>query len=159
MIGGGSWTDDYLPNFKIDEELFVRMAQSSSLFPMMQFSRAPWKCLSSEAYKLIIDSYKLHRDMADEIISLVSNAEKTGEPILRSLEYVDPHKGYATITDEFMLGNDILVCPITTKCTFKKDITFPSGIWVDANGCEHNGNSIESLDAPLEKLLWFRRKK
>ena len=159
MIGGGSWTDDYLPNFKIDEELFIRMAQASSLFPMMQFSRAPWKCLSSESYKLIIDSYKLHSAMSDEIISLVSDAEKTGEPILRSLEYVDPHKGYASITDEFMLGNDILVCPIITKGMFKKDITFPEGTWIDTDGNEYTGNSVISLDTPLEKLIWFRRKK
>ncbi len=159
MIGGGSWTDDYLPNFKIDEELFVRMAQSSCLFPMMQFSRAPWKCLSSEAYKLIIDAYNLHHDMADEIISLVSNAEETGEPILRSLEYVDPHKGYATITDQFMLGNDILVSPIITKGTLKKAITFPYGVWIDTEGNEYRGDSVFYLDTPLEKLLWFRRKK
>ena len=159
MIGGGSWTDDFQPNFKIDEELFVRMAQSSSLFPMMQFSRAPWKCLSSDAYKLIIDAYKLHNDMSDEIISLVADAEKTGEPILRSLEYADPHKGYAAITDEFMLGNDILVCPIITKGTFKKEITFPCGVWVDEGGNEYEGNSVLTLETPLNNLTWFRRKK
>ena len=92
MIGGGSWTDDYQPNFKIDEELFIRMAQSSALFPMMQFSRAPWRCLSKEAYDIVVNSYKLHTDMSKTIISLVEDAEKTGEPILRSLEYNDPHK-------------------------------------------------------------------
>ena len=97
--------------------------------------------------------------MSDEIISLVSNAEKTGEPILRSLEYVDPHKGYAKITDEFMLGNDILVCPIITKGTFKKEITFPYGVWVDPDGNEYEGDSVITLETPLNKLTWFRRKK
>lgn len=159
MIGGGSWTDDYMPNFKIDEELFIRMAWASALFPMMQFSRAPWRCLSKGSYEIIVDAYKLHNSMADEIISLVENAEKTGEPILRSLEYNDPHKGYATIKDEFMLGNDILVCPIITKGTYKKDVVFPEGIWIDSDGNRFNGGGTYNLGAPLNKLLWFRRSK
>ena len=158
MIGGGSWTDDYQPNFKIDEELFIRMAQSSALFPMMQFSRAPWRCLSKEAYDIVVNSYKLHIDMSDTIISLVENAEKTGEPILRSLEYNDPHKGYAEITDEFMLGNDILVCPISTKGTTKKDIYFPSGTWQDEKGNEYQGGTVINMETPIDKLPWFTRK-
>lgn len=157
MVGGGSWTDDYLPNFKIDEELFIRMAQSSALFPMMQFSRAPWKCLSKEAYDIVFDAYKLHSKMSDEIISLVSDAERTGEPILRSLEYNDPHKGFASITDEFMLGNDILVCPILSKGVYKKDIIFPSGKWQDEAGCIYEGTV--NMTAPLNNLIWFRRVK
>ncbi|MBO5286913.1 MAG: glycoside hydrolase [Clostridia bacterium] len=159
MIGGGSWTDDYLPNFKIDEELFIRMAQASALFPMMQFSRAPWKCLSPESYQLVVDAYHLHISMSEEIISLVENAEKTGEPILRSLEYNDPNQGFATITDEFMLGEDILVCPITTKGTYKKDITFPQGKWADCDGNTYTGRGIYRLDTPIDKLIWFRRVK
>ena len=159
MVGGGSWTDDYQPNFKIDEELFIRMAWASALFPMMQFSRAPWKCLSKESYDIIVDAYKLHNSMSDEIIALVENAEKTGEPILRSLEYNDPHNGYATITDEFMLGKDILVCPVITKGTTKKKITFPQGKWQDDNGNIYNGRDVVELSTPLNKLLWFRRVK
>lgn len=158
MVGGGSWTDDYLPGFKLDEELFVRMAWVSALFPMMQFSRAPWRCLSKEAYSIVIDAYRLHNKMSDEIISLVENAEKTGEPILRSLEYNDPHKGYAEVTDEFMLGENILVCPVVTKGTTKKDIHFPKGKWQDDNGNTYEGNTVVTLDTPIDKLLWFRRK-
>lgn len=157
MIGGGAWTDDYQPGFKIDEELFIRTAWASALFPMMQFSRAPWKCLSKEAFDIVYKAYKLHLDMADEIISLVENAEKTGEPILRSLEYNDPHKGFASITDEFMLGNDILVCPIITKGTFNKDVVFPSGKWQNEEGDIFEG--VVNMPAPLNKLLWFRRVK
>lgn len=159
MIGGGSWTDDFLPDFKIDEELFIRWTQLSSMFPMMQFSRAPWKCLSKEAFEIVLKYYRLHMSMVDEIISLVENAEKTGEPILRCLEYNDPNKGYATINDEFMLGTDILVCPVITKGTLKKAITFPTGVWRDEDGNSYNGNSVVELDTPVEKLLWFRRVK
>ena len=159
MIGGGSWTDEHLPGFKIDEELFIRMAQASALFPMMQFSWAPWRVLSKESYDTVVSAYKLHNSMAQEIIDLVENAEKTGEPILRSLEYNDPHQGFAAVTDQFMLGNDILVCPVSTKGTLKKEIAVPSGSWIDASGNELTGPCRAVVDTPLENLLWYRRKK
>ena len=159
MIGGGSWTDELTPGFKIDEELFIRMAQASALFPMMQFSWAPWRVLSKESYDMVVSAYKLHNQMSSEIIDLVAHAEKTGEPILRSLEYVDPHKGYATITDEFLLGNDILVCPITTKGTYEKEITFPSGKWQDVDGNIYDGSQKLTLATPLDRLTIFRRVK
>ena len=159
MIGGGSWTDkeEFVPGFKIDEELFIRMAQASALFPMMQFSKAPWRCLSKDAYNKVFEAYKLHINMAETIISQVANAEKTGEPILRSLEYNYPNKGYAPITDQFMLGENILVCPIITKGTYQKEITFPEGKWQDQQGNIYQGDSKILLPTPVDNLLWFTK--
>ena len=133
------------------------MAQASALFPMMQFSLAPWSHLSKESFNSVYDAYKLHIELSDEIISQVSNAEKTGEPILRSLEYYDPHQGYAEITDEVMLGDSILICPIVTKGTFEKEITFPNGKWQDCCGNIYEGRSKQTLKTPIENLLWFRK--
>lgn len=157
MIGGGEWSYNLIPGFKVDEELFIRMAQASALFPMMQFSWAPWRALSSESFKIVRDAAMLHKAMADEIVSLIEDAEKTGEPILRSLEYNDPHNGYADIDDEFMLGRDILVCPIVTKGTFEKEIVFPEGKWRDDEGNIYEGRSTQKVKTPLNKLTWFRR--
>jgi alpha-glucosidase (family GH31 glycosyl hydrolase) len=56
-----------------------------------------------------------------------------------------------------MLGRDILVCPVITKGTFKKSVTFPEGDWIDSDGIIYTGGRVKELDAPLEKLLWFRR--
>ena len=159
MIGGGSWTDDYQPDFKIDEELFIRWAELSSMFPMMQFSRAPWKCLSKESLDIVIKWYKHHLSLADTIIELVENAEKTGEPILRCLEYNDPHNGYAMINDQFMLGTDILVCPVVEKGVYEKEVVFPYGKWVDPRGNVYEGRTKRVLKCPIEELLWFKRVK
>ncbi len=156
MVGGGEWTFNHLPGFEVDEELFIRMAQTSALFPMMQFSWAPWRALSEKSFKIVLEAAQLHKRMADEIIELVADAERTGEPILRTLEYVDPHKGYESIVDEFCLGNDILVCPIVTKGTFEKDVVFPAGKWKDESGKVYEGNTVVRIPSPLESLLWFR---
>ena len=47
MIGGGD-VADVLEGESVDPELFVRFAQCSALFPMMQFSQAPWRVLDAE---------------------------------------------------------------------------------------------------------------
>jgi hypothetical protein len=44
----------------IDEELFVRSAQCSALFPMIQFSVAPWRVLR-DAVKIGYCAALLHR--------------------------------------------------------------------------------------------------
>lgn len=161
MIGGGSWTDsdEHVPDFKIDEELFIRWAQLSSMFPMMQFSRAPWKWLSEKSFALVKKSYDHHMKFVDEIMELVSDAERTGEPILRNLEYNDPNQGYATVNDQFMLGKDLLVCPVVAKGEVERKVVFPQGRWMDEDGIIYEGRSERVLPAPIDKLLWFRRVK
>ena len=158
MIGGGSWSVNYIPGFKVDEELFIRMAQSSCLCPMMQFSWAPWRVLSEKALRIVQEAAQLHKRLAPEIQAMVNESEKSGEPILRCLEYNDPGKGYEKIMDEFMLGEDILVAPVITEKNYSRDVVFPAGVWVDEEGNSFEGNRTYHLDAPIEKLLWFRRK-
>lgn len=155
MVGGGEWTC-FLPGKPIDGELFVRWAQCSAMFPMMQYSKAPWDCLSPEHCKLVIEAGKLHSAMTDEIIEMVSRAEQSGEPILRNLEYNYPHKGFAHIKDEFMLEDKILVAPIVTKDTYKRTVILPEGRWLSDDGVEYNGGTYE-IDCPLERLIWFRK--
>lgn len=157
MVGGGEWRNRYTPGFETDEELFVRMAQCSALFPMMQFSWAPWEALSEKNAQLCLDMAKLHSAVSDEIISLVEEAEKTGEPVIRCLEYSYPHRGYKKITDEYTVGENILVAPVITKGTFKRDVTFPPGKWKDGDGNIYDGDRTYNLPSELDKLLYFRK--
>ena len=159
MIGGGSWIYNHFKGQVVDEELFIRMAQVSALFPMMQFSWAPWRALSKDKFEIVLNAAKLHSSMSAEIGRLVENAKICGEPMIRPLEYVDPHAGYAKVSDEFMLGDDILVCPVVTKGTREKDIVFPAGAWQDTSGIVYEGRSTVRLRTDLDKLLWFRRVK
>ena len=76
---------------------------------------------------------------------------------MRTLEYNDPHKGYAGITDQFMLGEKLLVAPVVTKGTFERKVFFPEGRWQDEDGNVYEGGTAPVLAAPLSRLLWFRR--
>lgn len=157
MIGGGLWNINVTPGFKIDQELFVRMAQVSALCPMMQFSWAPWKALNELHFDMVLQAAKLHEQMADEIITLIEEAERGGEPILRNMEYNYPNRGFETIIDQFMLEENILVAPVVTPRTYAREVTFPQGKWEDEKGNIYEGNQTILLPSPLDTLLWFRK--
>lgn len=161
MIGGGEWSffETVGEDHVFSEELFVRMAQVSALCPMMQFSWAPWRLLSEEALGYVKDAAMLHKKFAPEILRLVRISEQSGEPILRSLEYNYPGCGYELITDQYMVGDDILVCPVVTPSTFSKECVFPEGVWVDEDGNEYEGGRNHVIETPLSKLRYFTRKK
>ena len=55
--------------------------------PMMQFSLAPWRVLPKEYCDICRDYAKLHCEFAPYILKLADGAAKTGEPILRSMDY------------------------------------------------------------------------
>ena len=157
MIGGGEWSFNLDPNFKCDEELFVRMAQCSALFPMMQFSWAPWRLLGENAQKLCLDAAKLHAKFADKIVACVNQAMQSGEPIVRSMEYAYPHQGYERVFDQFLLGENILVCPVVEQGATKKRVFLPQGKWQYCDGTVYDGGVELVVDAPLSVLPYFEK--
>lgn len=158
MIGGGSWIVRDL-HMEIDEELFVRMAQCSALFPMMQFSWAPWESLSPENLALVKAAEELHVQMAPTMLALVRQAYIDGEPIFRSLAYNYPDGGYEHILDQFMLGTDILAAPVVRKGETVRRIVLPAGEWIDTEGCTFAGGQTIDYPVTLATLPYFKRKK
>ncbi len=157
MIGGGTWTHNYEPDFVVDEELFIRMAQISAFCPMMQYSWSPWRALSKESLEIVKNVTNLHIRISDKICELVKDAEAKGEPILRCMEYQYPGCGYEEICDQFMLGDDILVAPVVKKGEYVKNVVFPKGKWQDEKGNVYEGGQTIAVDAPVEVIPWFTR--
>ncbi len=158
LIGGGSdaiCVDDGRPD--IDQELFIRYAQCSTLFPMMQFSVAPWRVLDETHLGYCMEMVRLRMKMGPEILALALKAADTGEPIMRPMEYVYPGKGYHEVVDQFMLGDDILVAPILEKGARTRKIHFPEGNWVDESGALYPGGVCSEVLARISWLPWFRR--
>lgn len=156
MIGGGSWTIKEHRE-TIDEELFVRMAQCSVFFPMMQFSWAPWEAVDEKHEALIKKAHDMHCDFADEIIRFVNKAYEDGEPIMRSLEYNYPHKGYEKVNDVFMLGDEYLIAPVVKKGQTEKEIPLPEGMWKGYDGKTYEGGKTITLSVTLEDLPYFKK--
>lgn len=157
MIGGGSFlTFMNVDADKFDQRLIVRSAEVHALMSMMQFSVAPWRILSKENLDIVRRMAKLHADFANYIMACAKESAITGEPIVRSLEYVFPHQGYALIKDQFMLGEKYLVAPVVDERDVR-DVVLPRGTWKDDEGKIHEGGRTVKIDAPLGRLPYFER--
>ena len=156
MIGGGEWTSFHSDSV-IDEELIVRSTQVHALMPMMQFSVAPWRVLSPQNLALCQRFANLHQQFSERILALATAAAQTGEPIVRTMEYVFPGQGYEEIKDQFMLGDDILVAPVVQPGSRSRKVHFPAGSWQGDDGQRVTGPTTMEVEAPLERLPWFER--
>jgi alpha-glucosidase len=156
MIGGGEF-QSFLDGAKVDQELVVRSAEVSALMPMMQFSVAPWRVLDAPHADVCRRMARLHQDLGEEILALARESARTGEPIVRALAYAYPDGGYETIKDEFLLGENILVAPVLGPKARTRKIVFPPGTWNGDDGSEVTGPKTVEVQAPLERLPWYRR--
>ncbi len=157
MIGGGEYMNFLQNSDCLDEELVVRYAQCSALMPMMQFSAAPWRILNEDNFSLCRDMALLHVRYGGEIYKLAQDYRRTGEPVIRYMEYVFPHQGYATVTDQFMLGDRLLVAPVQEKGARVRRVIFPAGVWKAADGTRIAGPCEQVISAGLETLPVFTR--
>ncbi|WP_241158289.1 glycoside hydrolase family 31 protein [Cohnella candidum] len=157
MIGGG-WDGD-LQTTPFDAELFVRYAQCAALFPMMQFSTAPWKVLDEKYLGYCLDAVRLRVAMGPELIGLARDAALTGEPMLRPMAYEFPDGGWEGVKDQFMLGASILVAPVLEKGAGERTVRFPDGAWKGEDGSLILGPCEVSVKAPISRLPWYRREK
>ena len=99
----------------------------------------------------------LHQKMRTKILALAKEAAKTGEPIVRHMEYVFPHQGYASVQDQFMLGDDILVAPVLEQNTYSRTVVFPEDEWKGDDGSIVQGPASVEIQAPIERLPWYTR--
>ena len=138
-------------------ELMVRSCQLQSLMPMMQFSLAPWRVLSKEYCGICRDYANLHCEFAPYILSLADEAAKTGEPILRSMDYMFPEQGFGDCDTQFMLGPDWLVAPVLSADNVVK-VRLPSGVWRDDLGeCHVGPKDLPLTSVPIARLPRFCR--
>ena len=155
MVGGGQFTAFLdIDEKDFDQALIVRSAQVHALMPMMQFSVAPWRILSKENLAIVQRMAKLHAAFGPYIMQYAHQAAKTGEPIVRCMEYQYPHQGFAQVKDQFMLGDKYLVAPVVDK-RLEREVKLPKGTWRDDLGKKYKGGKTYKIKVPLDRLPYF----
>ena len=157
MIGGGQVSSFVpgAPNF--EPELFVRSAQAHALSPMMQFSAAPWRVLDEEHLAAVKRAVDIRMSFTPKFVELAKECAKTGEPMLRTLEYEFPNCGYADIKDQFMMGDFLMVAPQVCKGASCRTVVIPPGKWLADDGSLVKGPSRIVVRTPLSRLPHFTR--
>ncbi|NXD83590.1 SP15 protein, partial [Halcyon senegalensis] len=138
-----------------DPELYVRWLQKKKFLPVMAFSTPPWLCCDAWVLNLTRQCIQRHQDFVVPL--LVKHSEEwlsLGYPIFRPAWWLSPTDPTAfTIEDEFLIGDEVLVAPITEKGQTWRDIYQKKEglLWMDTNtarvfdGGKKNRNYSASL--------------
>lgn len=146
-----------------DEELYIRWCQFGFFSPVaMVFGfdhpgyKEPWAY--GEAGLKNFKKYDLLRyQLIPYIYSTAFNAYQTGVPIMRALvlnNQDDPNT--YTIADQYMFGDNLMVCPVTVKGAQTRTVYLPKGDWFDYwTGEKYTGKQYIHILTPLDKLPIF----
>ena len=156
MIGGGEFTS-FLNGSKIDQDLIVRSAQCHALMPMMQFSVAPWRILDKPHFDAVLKAVKLREKYTSYILRTGDNTSKTGESILRPMEYNFPASGYEKVKDQFMIGDSLLVAPVLEKNATRRTVLVPKGVWKNESGKIIKGPKSIDMNAEMDVLPYLMK--
>jgi alpha-glucosidase len=156
MIGGGLLSS--FENLKsIDQDLIVRSAQCHALMPMMQFSVAPWRILDTKHLEAVKKCVATRMRFNPLIMKLARESAKSGDPILRNMEYVFPDQDFESVVDQFMMGENLLVAPVVKPGVNSRNVLLPKGTWKADDGKVYKGGNSIVIDAPLERLPYFEK--
>lgn len=147
------------------KELFMRWAELGAFTPVMRThdgnkKNENWSWKKDEDTISHFRKFaKIHELLKPEFIDLAQTAKETSAPIIRHLMLVFPDDPQTyNISDQFMIGDNLLVAPITDEDKIKRFVYFPEGEWYNIwTGEKQEGNSTVEIDAPLGQPAVFSR--
>ena len=134
--------------------LFVSNARLHGITP-----REPW-VFGGKALKIFKYYAKLRYQLIPYLYTASYIASKTGHPVMRPMVFEFPSDGNThELTEQFMLGGDLLIAPVLEKDKREKRVYFLAGKWVNWHDLhEYEGPGFQEVSAPLERLPMFVRK-
>ncbi|MGP4101359.1 glycoside hydrolase family 31 protein [Nonomuraea sp. KM90] len=154
MIGGGE-IEAMTEQGATDQEFFVRYAQIAALSPMMQFSVLPFRVLDDVHLAAVNEALAVRASLLPLILDLVDDAATTGEPVVRPMAY--HASGLDEVTDQFFLGPDLIVAPVTAKGATERSVAVPAGRWRGDGGTVVEGPARVTVACDLARIPRFER--
>lgn len=146
-----------------DPELYIRWVQFGMFSSVaMVFGmdhpgyKEPWN-YGDAALKNFKKYDLLRYRMIPYLYSTQYQQYKTGLPMMRALVLQDQQdENTYEIGDQYMLGNNLMVCPVTTKGAVTRTIYLPKGNWFDYwTGKKYSGKQYIHVLAPLDTIPLF----
>lgn len=157
LVGGGTVSSFEGEGFTAAQEHYIRSLQTQCLSPMIQFSLSPWRVLDAKHQRIVREQLALRRKWAAYITQCAVDCGRTGEPMMRSMEYMYPSRGWERVDDQFLMGERLLVAPQLYGKTSRK-VVIPPGRWTADDGLVYEGPATVEIATPLARLPHFERR-
>jgi alpha-glucosidase len=151
-------------------ELYIRWLQAAAFHPFFRShtslfdpDQEPWSY--GEPYTTIArDTIRLRYTLLPYIYTLAWEASRKGWPLVRPLFWGEvggvggtgegsPAGGLPGADDSFLLGDSLLVAPVTEPGATSREVPVPPGLWYDYwTDTPIEGPATVRLEAPLDRL-------
>ncbi len=93
----------------------------------------------------------IHELLAPELEAFAAEAATSSMPLVRHLMLAFPDDPMVwNISDQYMLGDKLLVAPVTVEGASSRELYLPAGSWFDVwTGEMHEGGQTITVDAPI----------
>jgi len=143
-----------------EPELYVRWLQLGAMLPFFRVHTTantephePWS-FGPQYETIARQTIELRYKLLPYLYSIFAQCAQHGWPILRPLFLLDPsNPELRKVDDAFMVGESLLVAPVTIKGQTTREVYLPHGRWYDYyTGKAYSGGSVVSIPAPLNRL-------
>lgn len=166
LSGVGNWAH-CMGGFEhpADPELYIRWVQFGMFSPVaLVFGmdhpgyKEPWN-YGEDALRNFKKYDSLRYQLLPYIYSSAYQMYQTGSPIMKALvlNYQDDENVYET-GDQYLFGDNLMICPVTTKGAQTRTVYLPGGEWYDWwTGKKYSGKQYIHVVAPLDALPIFAK--
>jgi alpha-glucosidase len=140
-----------------DGELTARWLQMACLLPGLR-GGAPWA--HGQPYELVNRlTLELRMRLLPYLYGCIALAREYGTPVIRPLWLADPaDPTLREIDSAYMVGEHVLIAPITLQGVIDRVVRLPQGVWYDFWTNERfTGGREVVVPAPLERIPIFVR--
>jgi alpha-glucosidase (family GH31 glycosyl hydrolase) len=154
-------------------ELYLRSAAAACFAPLMQYhseynhhrtpsrDRTPWNVAEQTGDSTVVTLFRrfvrLRERLVDYLAEQGERAVASGKPLMRALFFdVADDDRIWDFPQQYLLGDDLLVAPVTAPGVTTQRVFLPPGAWVDAwTGERFLGPDVIERDAPLDRIPAF----
>jgi len=144
-----------------DAELYIRATQASCFMPIMQYhaefnqhrlpsrDRTPWNIAERHDAPEVLATFRRYATLRESIASYLAEQAvrgvAAGKPLMRALFFDFPTDRRSwDYPQQYLLGDDLLVVPVTKPGVRTWSVYLPPGQWVDLfRGVEHGGGVVD----------------
>ena len=147
------------------KELYQRWTELGAFAPVMRTHQGArkdenWKWNTDEETTAHFRKFTfVHCALADDFMALAGEAVESGKPLLRHLMLVFPDDRETWgISDQFMIGDSLLVAPVVEQGATTRSVYFPVGTWFNVwTGESVQGGQRLTVDAPIGSPAVYSR--
>jgi alpha-glucosidase (family GH31 glycosyl hydrolase) len=150
-------------------ELYLRAAAVATFAPIMQYhsefnfhrlpsrDRTPWNVAEQSGDALVVPCFRRLVHLRERLVPyLVEQGEasiRTSKPLMRGLFFGSDDERLWQFPYQYLLGDDILVAPVTETAITAQEVFLPAGDWLDAwTGDRHGGGRVVTAEAPVGRI-------